>query len=58
MIGVMRSLVGNIGEEWLSITVVCINEADEFIGIGFRGIIVLRKLGKIPSVFREKGFRM
>ena len=57
MIRVMRSLVGNIGEKRFAVTMIGINETDEFVGIGFRGIIFLRKFGEIFPVFREKGFR-
>ena len=53
VIGIVRCLVGDVGEKGLAVTAVGVDEFDHLVGVRLRCIVVFGKLGQIASVLSE-----
>ena len=57
VVRVVRRLVRDVGEEGLAVAAVGIDEADQLVGVGLRGVVVVGQLGQVAAVFGEHRLR-
>ena len=57
VVGVVRRLVGHVGEEGLAVATVGIDVADQLVGVGLRRVVVLGKARQIATVLGEDRLR-
>ncbi len=58
MIRVMRRLMRNVGEERFAVAAVRLDVTDHFVGVGLRGVVILRQLFQVPAILGVSGFRV
>ena len=57
VVRVVRRLVRDVGEEGLAAAAVGVDVADQLVGVGLRGVVVVGQLGQVAAVFGEHRLR-